>query len=159
MVDQLIDEIIKRESSKDTNDPNDPGGETKFGIAKRFHPEVWNPGPPTYQQAHDIYMVEYIVKPGFAKIDPAYIGNQLADWGVTSGPVTAIQHLQKVLSVTVDGVMGPATYLTISKRDPLELNNQLVDDHILFIDRLVQKRPSDVEYLFGWHTRALSFRK
>lgn len=41
-----------------SNDPKDPGGETKWGISKRYHPnvDIFNLTP---QQAHDIYLNEY----------------------------------------------------------------------------------------------------
>lgn len=38
--------------------PNDPGGETKWGISKRYHPNV-DIKNLTQQQAYDIYLNEY----------------------------------------------------------------------------------------------------
>ena len=40
------------------NDPRDPGGETKYGIAKRAHPEL-DIKNLTLEQAQDIYRREY----------------------------------------------------------------------------------------------------
>ena len=41
-----------------SNNPKDPGGETKFGISKRFHPYL-DIKSLTIEQAHDIYLREY----------------------------------------------------------------------------------------------------
>lgn len=50
--------VLRWESVAYTNDPNDPGGETKFGISKRSHPEldIKNLTP---EQAMDIYLNKY----------------------------------------------------------------------------------------------------
>jgi lysozyme family protein len=159
MIDQLIDEIIQRESAKDTNNPNDSGGRTKYGLSEKWDPEDWVSGPPTLEMARARYLHRYITQPGFLQVQPDYLMSQLVDWGVLSGPVVAIQHLQKLLGVTVDGQLGPLTLATLGKRDPLVLNNQLVDDRVLMLARVVQKHPTDLEFVFGWQSRALSFRK
>jgi lysozyme family protein len=159
MVEQLIAEIIQREGVKDTNNPNDPGGRTKYGISAKWNPEAWKNGPPTLAQAQAIYYNTYFVVPGIIRITPDYLLSQVADFGVLSGPTVAIQHLQKVLNVVQDGQMGPATLQALSTQNPIQVNNRLVDDRVLMLDRVVQKRPSDIEFIFGWHTRVLSFRK
>ncbi len=50
-----------------SNDPRDPGGETKFGIAKRYHPteDIANL---TLERAKEIYLNEYWIP---AKCDSA----------------------------------------------------------------------------------------
>lgn len=158
-IDTLLDQILARESSKDTDNPNDSGGRTKYGISQKWHPEAWVVGPPTRDAAKALYFHQYVVQPGFTQIKAEMVMDQLVDWGVNSGQMTAILHLQKVLNVKQDGVLGPASLQVVNSRDPLILNNQLVDDRILMLDRIVQKRPQDLEFLFGWHVRALSFRR
>jgi lysozyme family protein len=37
--DQIIDKVLKHEGGY-VNDPNDPGGETNYGISKRAYPDV-----------------------------------------------------------------------------------------------------------------------
>jgi lysozyme family protein len=156
-LDTLIDEVIQRESVKDTNDPNDPGGRTKFGISQKWNPSAWLQGPPTLDTARQVYRTIYIVTPGFSVIQPAYLMNQVVDFGVLSGPVIAAQAFQRVVGVTVDGKVGPDTIDALVKLDPVMVNNQLVAARVLSLIRVVQKRPSDLEYAFGWANRALSF--
>lgn len=160
MIDQLISEIIQRESVKDTNNPKDSGGRTKYGISEKWNPEAWSKGAPTLEQARAIYQDRYITQPGFIKLmfsDSLF--SQVVDFGVLSGPKVAIMHLQKVMGRVQDGILGPADIEAIKKVNPDVINNRLVDDRILMLDRVVQKHPQDIEFLFGWHTRALSFRK
>lgn len=157
MIDSIIDDVIKREGAKDTNNPNDPGGRTKYGISEKWNPEAWKNGTPTRDDAVRIYKRLYITTPGFDKLHEV-LQEQLVDFGVMSGPQTAIMHLQKLLGLTQDGVLGPVTLANINNRDVLTLNNQLVDDRVLMFARIVQRNPNELEYLFGWLTRALSFR-
>ena len=37
--DEIIEQVLEHEGGY-VNDPDDPGGETKFGIAKKFNPDV-----------------------------------------------------------------------------------------------------------------------
>lgn len=46
-----------------SNDPDDPGGETKFGIAKRYHPNI-DIKNLSLEQAKDIYYTEYWLPSG-----------------------------------------------------------------------------------------------
>ena len=162
MLDQFIEEVLLREGAKDTNDPNDAGGRTKYGISERFHPEIWAEGPPTKEEAEDIYMNQYIIGPNFHRIQPQFLFNTVADYGVHSGPSMAARTIQRLLNVEDDGIVGPKTLAVLAHRTATEdgardLNNALVARRILNIDRIVQKRPSDLKWLYGWHSRILSF--
>lgn len=159
MIGTIIDDVIKREGAKDTNNPNDSGGRTKYGISEHWNPEAWKNGPPTLDQARAIYFAQYVTAPGFDKVQPSFLQEQLVDFGVLSGPMVAIQHVQKLMGLDSDGKLGPLTLATLLKREPTKLNNQLVDDRALTMARIVQKNPKDLEFLFGWLTRAFSFRQ
>jgi lysozyme family protein len=158
-MDDLLMEIIEREGHRETDNPNDSGGRTKFGISERFHPEAWKDGPPTLEQAKNIYFAQYVILPGFHNVRPDYLMEQLADFGVLSGPATAIKHLQRILHVEADGELGPITLGVLAQRNPLQINNLLVDARIRMFVRLAQRRPKDLMFLFGWVERALKFRR
>src|SRR5688500_26774 len=102
-IDAAILEIIERVGRKDTNNPNDSGGRTKYGISERSHPSAWVNGPPTLEEAKDIYFKMYFVSTNIYLVQPDYLRDQVADWAVTSGPHIAIQHLQRILKVDDDG--------------------------------------------------------
>ncbi len=55
--DKLIDRVLSHEGGY-SNDPQDPGGETQWGISKRAHPDV-NIKALTRAQAIDIYRADY----------------------------------------------------------------------------------------------------
>ena len=58
--DDIIDIVIKHEGGY-VNDPNDLGGETKYGITKRFYPDVGIKNL-TVEEAKQIYYDDYWVK-------------------------------------------------------------------------------------------------
>ena len=158
-MDDLLVELIEREGHRETNNPNDSGGRTKYGISERFHPQEWTNGPPTYERAKQFYFETFVVKPGFHRVQPDWLMEQLVDFAVNSGPSTAIKHFQRVLLTPDDGDLGPATLAALAKRNPTQVNNALVDSRILMFARLVQRRPKDLEFLYGWIRRALKFRR
>ena len=158
LINTLLDEIISREGSKDTNDPRDSGGRTKYGISEKWHPEAWKDGPPSLADAREIYFQLYIVKPNLYQINPEFLLKHLVDYGVLSGSHRAIVALQDILGVKRDGKIGPITLGALSTRDPKDVNNKIVDRRILLMTRIVQQRPRDLVWLFGWISRALQFR-
>lgn len=110
----IIDEILQREGSIYTDRPSDRGGPTKFGITlatlRRHQPgatagDVQNLSE---DQARAIYETDYIVEPGFDRI-PSPLRELLIDFGVTSGPATAIKALQVAVGAEPDGIIGPKT--------------------------------------------------
>jgi lysozyme family protein len=159
MTDIIDDEIRREGGSKATNDPLDKGGRTQYGISEVSFPEAWADGKVTEQEAREIYLSKFVVGPGFSKIPPTHAKVQaiLVDWGVTSGPIIAIQALQKLLVAPVDGVFGPATLAKLVAADPNLISAKLVRERVNMIARVVQKNPSQVKYIGGWLDRALSF--
>ena len=152
-----IDDVLRREGDKDTNDPLDEGGRTKFGISEKANPEAWADGVVTEDEARAIYERKYIKGPGFDKIPDAHLRNQLIDFGVNSGPSVAIGKLQEVLGVTVDHVIGPETLGALSKIPSALVSTQLVAARIKMICRIVTKNPTQLKWLNGWVNRALEF--
>lgn len=115
------------------NNPKDPGGETNHGITKAVamsHKETlareygWNGSMKglTQDMAADIYVDDYIVKPGFlefASISPA-VTHKLVDAGVNTGTSRPSKWLQESLNdlsrggkdypkIQVDGKVGAGT--------------------------------------------------
>lgn len=155
-VSDIISNEIKIEGAP-TNDPADKGGRTAFGISEKSNPSAWANGAPTEAMARAIYQQKYVTGPGFDKIEDSGLQSQLVDYGVNSGPMIAIQKLQAIVGVEVDGVLGPATLAAIPSFP--NLNNLLVGARIRMIGKIVQKNPSQLKYLEGWLDRALQFVK
>jgi lysozyme family protein len=72
--------------------PGDPGGETNFGIAKRWHPEL-DIKNLTKEQASDIYQKEYW-KPYMDQEPDQRVANAALDTAVNQGPAIAEQFYQ-----------------------------------------------------------------
>lgn len=154
----VIDDVLEREGKeKVTNDPLDRGGRTQFGIAERNHPEAWADGKVTEDEARDIYVKKYVSRPGFDQLHDPGLMSQMVDFGVNSGTGIAIQKLQEVVGVEVDGVLGPETLQAVHVRQPRDVNNAVVVKRVQMIARIVQKRPDQVKFLGGWLNRSLEF--
>lgn len=89
------------------NDPDDPGGETNFGIDKRSHPSE-DIKHLTIERAQEIYFSDYWQK---CKADemPPHVGEVLMNIAVNAGLGRASKWLQELVGTTVDGVIGPKT--------------------------------------------------
>jgi lysozyme family protein len=94
------------------NDPNDPGGETKFGISKRAYPDV-DIKNLTREQAVAIYKRDFWDR---AHIDamPALLQYQALDFAVNSGIEIAVRKLQFAAGVADDGHWGPVTQAAVA---------------------------------------------
>lgn len=162
-IDDIISKVIKNEvlpgstDGSPTNDPADLGGRTQFGISEKANPEAWLDNKVTEEEAREIYKRKYVFGPKFDKILDTGLRAQLVDWGVNSGPAIAIQALQRILKVTVDGVLGPETFHALEQKNAILVNNALLKERILMLCRVVQKNPSQLKFLTGLVSRSLEF--
>lgn len=67
------------------------------------------------------------------------IANLLVDWAYNSGPSLAIRHIQRIVGVNADGIMGNITLSAINKRSPLPLFGALKQDRIAFLNTTAKK--------------------
>ena len=157
-ISKIIDGIITHEGGF-VNDRSDKGGPTIFGISQNANPSAWKNGPPTEEEAREIYEQKYVKGPGFDKIPDTYsrLRYQLVDFGVLSGPRLAIEKLQAILGVVVDGVLGVNTLAAVLEQDPKVINNKLVAERARMIGRIVSKNPAQAKFLAGWLNRTLDF--
>lgn len=118
-VNDIIQRIIKRKGGY-VNHPQDPGGETKYGISKRSYPneDIRNL---TIDRATELYRRDYVEKHGIDTLDSDRTAELVVDWVVHSGTL-GIRKLQQALNVPVDGVMGPQTIQALNKlQDPRKI--------------------------------------
>lgn len=152
----VIDDELKLEGGY-SNNPVDKGGRTNYGISEKANPEAWADGKVTEQEARDIFQKRYVDNPGFNQIKDQYLFRQLVDFGITSGPAIAIQKLQGILAVTVDGILGPETLAALATIHPEDINNALVAARVKMIGKLISKNHSQAQFAAGWLDRAVSF--
>lgn len=159
--DKVIDDVLVREGgAKVTNDSQDAGGRTQFGISERSNPEAWADGKVTEREAREIYLKKYVVGPGFHRIPPSHkhTQTQLIDFFVLSGYEATIK-LQEILKVKADGIFGSKTLAAMLGTDDRTLNNLLMAARVRMIGRIVKKTPSQLKWINGWLERATSFLK
>ncbi len=99
----FFDRLISHEGGY-VNDPNDAGGETKWGISKRSYPHL-DIKILTRDDAKQIYYDDFWMH---LDADNLYDGVawQLFDFAVNSGIQTAIRAFQRALNVADDGMFG-----------------------------------------------------
>lgn len=94
------------------NDPKDPGGETKYGISKRYHPHV-DIANLTEAAAIHIYMTEYYAATGIVRLTELVTATKVFDMAVNFGAGTAVRMLEQAVNklfgfnkVSVNGILG-----------------------------------------------------
>jgi lysozyme family protein len=136
-------------------DPDDPGGETKWGITKRDHPGL-EIAMLTKEQAGEIYRRDYW---HFDSIDSQAVANKVFDLAVNCGPKTATRLLQQALVsisrvVAVDGSLGQETLWAANSMPESELLAALRENAKEHYEKLVAHNPKLNKFLHGWLKRA-----
>lgn len=116
--DQAFDYVIGKEG-KETNDPDDNGGHTKFGISKAAFPYL-DISALTLEKAKEIYRSEYWDKIKGDEL-PDGLGFAMFDAAVNQGVKPATKFLQRALRVKDDGVIGEQTLAAAKRADTNEL--------------------------------------
>lgn len=101
--DIAVDRLLGHEGNY-VNNPNDPGGETKFGISKRSYPKL-DIRNLTREDAIAIYKRDFWDPISLSV--PDSVKYQMFDFAVNSGIDNAIRALQRAIGVSDDGHWGP----------------------------------------------------
>ena len=171
-VSQLIDKILKWEGEAFTNDPNDLGGATKYGVTfNTFAP--WFKGK--YGKEATIDDLKNLDKAGYTEIlrdlywdkcDADSIRNQqvansVVDWFYNAG-YHATKDIQEVLGIhPADGILGTASIATINviaNQNPEMVVNTIADRREAFYRNIVAANPSQGRFLQGWLNRTNDYR-
>ena len=104
--------ILIRHEGGHVDHPDDPGGETKYGISKRSYPEV-NIAALTLDEAKAIYRRDYWDRVRADEL-PEELRFPLFDAAVNSGVAQSIKWLQRAVGVRDDGVIGPITMVAVN---------------------------------------------
>ena len=142
-------EIILYYEGGYVNHPNDPGGETNFGISKRSFPnlDILNL---TKNEAKKIYKSQYW-EPLNLDVAPSKVRLVLFDCAVNQGVNKAIRILQNSLAVEVDGKLGAKTFSALCDADPDRLLHTIIMKRHLEYARL----PTWKTFGAGWSKRLL----
>ena len=109
--DDAFERVIGHERGY-VDDPDDPGGETKYGISKRSYPGEDIAGL-TLDRAMEIYKRDYW---DLCRCDelPDGVDFLVFDAAVNSGVHRSVQWLQEAVGATMDGVLGPRTLAAVA---------------------------------------------
>jgi lysozyme family protein len=131
------------------SDPNDPGGETNFGISKASYPNV-DIKNLTVAEATAIYLRDLWL---FGGIVVQAVATKLFDSYVNERH-DAIKIAQRIVGVDVDGSYGPHTEAAINGVDPAVFLAGFRSGLITHYEAIVAAHPSEAEFLNGWLRRA-----
>ncbi len=180
-VEEIATDIVAREGGY-VNDPDDPGGATKYGVTihtmRRLGLDLDRDGRITAgdvrrltrDQARDIFLRHYFRKPRLNDL-PMPLQASVFDMYVNAGS-NAVRLLQELFrkmgyELSVDGVLGPQT-LGIARDAIRRAPDHLVDAYGIerrnYYYRLADRRPASRKYARrrnggkgGWITRAEEF--
>jgi len=180
-VDAIARAIVAREGGY-VNDPDDPGGATKYGVTvhtmRRLGLDLDRDGDVdaadvqrlTVDQAVAIFKTHYFEKPGISRL-PSALQATVFDMYVNAG-ANAVKILQRLLAefgepVAVDGALGPMT-AAATARVWAKAGDYLVDAYGIarrnYYYSLADNRPASRKYARrqdggkgGWIARAEEF--
>lgn len=180
-VSEIAEEIVAREGGY-VNDPDDPGGATKYGVTlrtmRRLGLELTEDNridaadvkQISRAQAVEIYIEHYFTRPGIGNL-PQVLQPSVFDMMVNAGS-NAIKVLQRLLTdmgypCVPDGAIGPQT-ITAAQRAYEAAPTYIADAYAIarrnYYYRLADARPASRKYARrldggkgGWITRAEEF--
>lgn len=156
---EIVDAILMREGNE-VAAPDRSGRISRWGITARTLSE--HRGHPVTDdeirhlsatEARDIYKTQYIYKPSFHLIGSETLRGILVDYGVHSGPVTAIKSLQRCLGLPDDGIIGAKTLHGANLQDGSRLGTKVLWERARHLGRLLTADPSQSTYAAGWFNR------
>jgi lysozyme family protein len=151
-----VEKVLEHEGGY-SKDRDDAGGETKFGISKRAFPDT-NILDLTKADAIKIYW-EFYWKKFKIEMLPEHLQGITFDMVVNKGG-RGVKILQKAANdknikdklITVDGRIGR---MTAEACQNLEID-RVVAYNVLHYAKIVQKKPSQMKFWYGWFRRGVS---
>jgi lysozyme family protein len=155
---RAVEEVLLFEGGY-SNDPDDPGGETKYGISARFNPEVESIPDLTIEDASDIYYRDYWIPSKTYLIDSEVVATKHFLFVVNVGIYQATLALQRALravhrEVLRDGIMGSETASAVNEANPGQLLAAMRSEQANYYRRKIAEKPHKIKYENGWLKRA-----
>jgi lysozyme family protein len=155
------------------NDPDDPGGETYKGIARKMYSkwDGWTtvdmlkrqPGFPSnldkdaelQQDVLNFYRTVFWDPLKGDQMNNQEVANSIFDFAVNAGLSTSASLAQMVIGAKADGVIGPQSIASLNTFDPEHFLAAFTVAKIARYVNIVKKRPTSRKYFYGWVCRAL----
>lgn len=147
-------------------DPDDPGGETKFGISKRSYPNIDIAGL-TIHAAKAIYFKDYWEVCRLNEVLSDKISGEIFDTAVNMGIKTAVLIAQRALNflgenLVEDGNMGEKTIAALnkwSKKDARALFVCLNGFQFSQYRMITQNNRRSIKFTRGWTKRIQQYQE
>jgi lysozyme family protein len=136
-----------------TLDPNDPGGETNYGISKKAYPNL-DIKNLTIDQAKEIYHRDYWDACRCEHL-PFPFAVAVFDMAVNQGTGKAVKTLQKTLGLTVDGIIGSVTLDAAKNADARKLKLFLAN-RLAAYAHLMASNQNLLVFAVNWSFRVIS---
>lgn len=161
---ELLKDFILKWEGGFSDHPADRGGATNKGITLVTFQQFYGKDS-TVDDLRSMTDVQWlhIFKTGYwdrwkaDEIESQSVANILVDWVWASG-VYGIKEPQKLLGLTADGIVGPATLKAVNSQDAKEFFEKLKEARISFVERIVASNPSQKVFLNGWKNRINDFK-
>lgn len=144
--------------------PDDPGGATYAGISRVNHP-TWagwalvdrgvTRGARLEALVEEFYLLHFWDPIHGDEIQDQRIATSLLDYAVNVGLRTGVRHLQSLLGVKADGVVGPITIAALNLADVSVLVRMFALEKIRHYVRLCDRSAALRVFLLGWVRRSL----
>lgn len=139
----LLRETGGRADGGYTKDPDDPGGETRWGISKRYHPNVEVKNL-TREGAEEIYKREYWIASGAHELPWPYC-------------------LAVFDAAVIPGIGAVRTFIRAAEakpgKSPFMKSLIVCDAREAYFKRKVAENPKKQKYIKGWLNRVNATRK
>ena len=147
---KCVDVVLSHEGGY-VNHPSDPGGETNFGICKKYFPDedIKNM---TVERAKELYYLKYWLPMNLFGIEDEMAVLHIFDHGVNAGRYTAIRMAQRIAGVKEDGLCGPITRAGVNGYRG-NFVKMYMEARKTYYNDLVERKPELNIFLRGWINR------
>jgi len=136
------------------NNKYDSGKETKYGISKKYYPDL-DIKNLTLNQIKEIYKRDYWDKINGDNILNQEVANNIFDASVNVGIRRAVKLAQSQLGVKTDGILGKITLNYLNRFDPLYFVDLYKYSRIRFYTLLCRLYPKNKRFFYGWVNRTI----
>lgn len=169
---QALQWILSHEGGY-VNDPDDPGGETYKGVARKMNskwdgwlvvdmlkrqsgfPANLDKDTELQEAVKSFYQINYWDRIKGDHIQNQEVATSIFDFAVNAGVSTSSSLAQLVVGTTQDGVIGNQSIAQINSFDPEHFIASFTVAKIARYISIVKKRPTSKKYFYGWVCRAL----
>jgi lysozyme family protein len=155
-IEEVVDGLLLREGSEFTDDPDDAGGPTKFGITQKTLSK-WRGYNVTKKEVAELLerearaILRYMYVERFDGIAYQPLRVFMADWHVHGGGPT--KRMQELLHVPADGIIGPKTLAALALVNGMLLHQALWKQRMVYLATITRDRPRNAKFIVGWTNR------